>query len=193
MNNKSRLLGAATLAIGLCATSPRPTVARAVQNSLLGGQRPPAPAFTLTGIYGQKVSLKRYRNEVVLVNFWAAWCLPCRAEIPQLISLKKRYGSQGFQIVGIAMDDDPQPVRDFSRQFRINYAIAMADEKTVGLFGGVSVLPSTFLIGRDGRIEDSLQGPIKPARIGAEIEAALSRCPNRKPKRASPVEFSPRE
>jgi thiol-disulfide isomerase/thioredoxin len=181
MNSKSRLLETTIIIVGLCAPSPGSMIARALQNSPAEGQRPPAPGFTLIGIYGQKVSLKSYRNEVVLVNFWAAWCGPCRAEIPELRNLKERYGSDGFQIVGVAMDDDAQPVREFSQQFRINYPVLMADDKIASLFGGISVLPTTFLIGRDGRIDDLVQGPINLARIVVEIEAALFRWPNRKP------------
>src|SRR5664279_667848 len=69
-----------------------------------------APDFTVTDIDGKKLKLSDYRGKVVLLDFWATWCAPCRAEIPHFVEMQQKYGSQGFQIVGISMDDDAKPV-----------------------------------------------------------------------------------
>lgn len=134
-----------------------------------------APGFSLTGIYGQKVQLASYRGKVVVVDFWATWCESCKTEIPRFIELEKKYRPEGFQIIGISMDDAPEPVREFYKQFGMNYPVAMADEKVGALYGGVAALPITFLIGRDGRIYDRVPGPVVNfAHFRAQIEALLA-------------------
>jgi cytochrome c biogenesis protein CcmG, thiol:disulfide interchange protein DsbE len=138
-------------------------------------QRSRAPDFSLTGIYGQKVQLASYRGKVVVVDFWAIWCKSCGTEIPRFIDLEKKYRSEGFQIIGISMDDDAEPVRDFYKRFGMNYPVAMADEKVGALYGGVVGLPTTFLIGRDGRIYDRVLGAIVDfEHFREQIEALLA-------------------
>ena len=111
-----------------------------------------APDFSLPDLSGQNLNLSVYRGNVVLLDFWATWCDPCREEIPHFVALQQQYGSQGLQIVGVSMDDGPEPVRDFSKQFKMNYPVVMGNAKTGELYGGVLGLPVAFLIGRDGRI-----------------------------------------
>jgi len=89
---------------------------------------------------------------VVLLDFWATWCVPCREEIPHFVELQDKYRQQGLQIIGVSMDDGPEPVRDFYREFKMNYPVVMGDAKTGELYGGVLGLPIAFVIGRDGRI-----------------------------------------
>ncbi|MGB7133616.1 MAG: TlpA disulfide reductase family protein, partial [Candidatus Sulfotelmatobacter sp.] len=109
-----------------------------------------APDFSLPDLTGKKIDLSSYRGKVVLLDFWATWCDPCREEIPDFIDLQKKYGSQGLQIIGVSMDDAPGPVRDFDRRFKMNYPVVMGNAKTGELYGGVLGLPITFLIERDG-------------------------------------------
>ena len=111
-----------------------------------------APDFSLPDLSGQKLDLSSYRGKVVLLDFWATWCDPCREEIPQFVELQKRYGDQGLQIIGVSMDDEAEPVRDFYQRFKMNYPVVMGNAKTGELYGGVLGLPIAFLIGRDGRI-----------------------------------------
>ena len=101
---------------------------------------------------GQQLHLSDYRGSVVLLDFWATWCDPCREEIPHFVELQNRYRDQDLRIVGISMDDSPEPVRDFYRQFKMNYPVVMGNATTGELYGGVLGLPIAFLIGRDGRI-----------------------------------------
>jgi thiol-disulfide isomerase/thioredoxin len=111
-----------------------------------------APDFSLPDLSGQKLDLSSYRGKVVLLDFWATWCDPCREEIPHFVELQKRYGDQGLQIIGVSMDDEAEPVRDFYQRFKMNYPVVMGNAKTGELYGGVLGLPIAFLIGRDGRI-----------------------------------------
>jgi peroxiredoxin len=118
----------------------------------------PAPAITLTDLDGNTLNPSSYRGQVVLINFWAAWCTPCRAEIPQFMALQDKYGSRGFQSVGISLDDPEGELRDFCRQSKVNYPIVMGNQKISEAFGGVLGLPTTFLIGRDGLIHAKYEG-----------------------------------
>jgi cytochrome c biogenesis protein CcmG, thiol:disulfide interchange protein DsbE len=111
-----------------------------------------APDFSLPQLTGGQLELSAYRGKVVLLDFWATWCDPCREEIPRFVDLQNKYGSQGLQIIGVSMDDGPDPVRDFYQRFKMNYPVVMGSAKIGELYGGVLGLPIAFLIGRDGRI-----------------------------------------
>ena len=111
-----------------------------------------APDFSVTDISGKKLSLTDYRGKIVLLDFWATWCTPCRAEIPHFVEMQQQLGPQGFQVIGISMDDEAKPVKAFYDQFKMNYPVAVGDDKLAESFGGVLGLPVNFLIDRDGRI-----------------------------------------
>ena len=111
-----------------------------------------APDFKLTQLDGQKLQLSSYRGKVVLLDFWATWCDPCREEIPHFVELQQQYGSKGLQIIGVSMDDSPDPVVPFAQKFHINYPIVMGNAQIGEAYGGVLGLPIAFLIGPDGRI-----------------------------------------
>ena len=111
-----------------------------------------APDFSLPDLTGGRLSLSTYRGKVVLLDFWATWCDPCREEVPHFVELQSKYRDRGLQIVGVSMDDGPEPVRDFFQHFKINYPVVMGNAKIGELYGGVLGLPIAFLIGRDGHI-----------------------------------------
>lgn len=134
---------------------------------------PLAPDFSLSTLSGEKLSLSDYRGKVVLLDFWATWCEPCREEIPHFVELQSHYRDQGLQIIGVSMDDGPEPVREFYRQFHMNYPVVMGNAKTGGLFGGVLGLPIALLIGRDGRIYSKHIGATDMAVLDREINARL--------------------
>jgi peroxiredoxin len=111
-----------------------------------------APDFSLPQLNGDPLQLSTYRGKVVLLDFWATWCDPCREEIPRFVNLQNKYGQQGLQIIGISMDDSADPVHDFYQRFRMNYPVVLGNAQIGELYGGVLGLPITFLIARDGRI-----------------------------------------
>jgi len=132
-----------------------------------------APGFTLPQLNGQQIHLSDYRGKVVLLDFWATWCDPCREEVPHLVELQNRYRDRGLQIIGISMDDDAEPVRDFYRRFNMNYPVAMGDATTGEVYGGVLGLPIAFLIDRDGRVYSKHIGATDISVIEREITTLL--------------------
>ncbi|MFZ0793096.1 MAG: redoxin domain-containing protein [Candidatus Korobacteraceae bacterium] len=133
----------------------------------------PAAAFSLQDLDGKALSLANYRDKVVLLNFWATWCTPCRGEIPQFIDYQSKYGPQGLQLIGISMDDDAKPVHDFYQQFKMNYPVAIGSASLAESYGGVLGLPVTFLIGRDGRIAAKYVGAAEMPVLQQKIESLL--------------------
>lgn len=133
----------------------------------------PAPDFSLTDLSGQKLSLSSYRGKVILLDFWATWCDPCKAEIPHFVDMQDRYGPQGLQVIGLSMDDDEQLVRDFRQQFKMNYPVAMGNPDLASQYGGILGLPITFTIDREGRIVSRHIGATDPAVFEAEVRRLL--------------------
>ncbi|HYX52356.1 MAG TPA: TlpA disulfide reductase family protein [Candidatus Limnocylindrales bacterium] len=115
-------------------------------------------AVTLTDLSGRQFTISDYKGKVLLVNFWAAWCAPCQEEIPQFAALQTKYGSQGLQVIGISVEDIESELRDFCRKKNVNYPVVPGDAKIADAFGGILGLPTTLLIGRDGRIYKKYAG-----------------------------------
>jgi thiol-disulfide isomerase/thioredoxin len=112
----------------------------------------PAPAFTLRDLDGREVSPASLRGKVVIVNFWATWCGPCRAEIPDLVALQTKYHDT-LQVIGISEDEaGVEVVKRFAAEHKINYPVAMITPEVEKLFPGISALPTSFIIDRDSRI-----------------------------------------
>ncbi len=132
-----------------------------------------APDFSLPQLNGEQLALSNYRGKVVLLDFWATWCAPCRDETPHFIDLQSKYGSQGLQIIGISMDDSADPVRDVLRQFKPNYPIVMGNARIGELYGGVLGLPIAFVLDSEGRIVAKHIGPADLPAIEKEIVALL--------------------
>ena len=128
----------------------------------------PAPDFTLQTVDGESVTLSDFKGKVVMVNFWATWCPPCKAEIPDFIALQEEYGDKGFDIVGIALDK-PAAIESFMARSEINYTIVVGDESIAAMYGNVTSIPTTFLIDREGVIRHSAVG----MRPKAEWTAAI--------------------
>jgi cytochrome c biogenesis protein CcmG/thiol:disulfide interchange protein DsbE len=122
-------------------------------------QRTPAPDFRLPDLDGKEVRLSSYKGKVVMVNFWATWCPPCRAEIPDFIELQRELGPKGLAILGISFDQGgPGTVRAFAQQQRINYQMLMGAPEVARAYGGVQNIPTTFLLDKEGRIVASRTG-----------------------------------
>ena len=112
-----------------------------------------APDFTLKDGDGKPVHLSDYRGKVVLLDFWATWCGPCRIEIPWFTDLERKNKDRGFAVLGVAMDDDGwKAIKPFMADMKMNYRVLLGDDQTAHDYGGLDALPTTFLINRDGKI-----------------------------------------
>jgi len=132
-----------------------------------------APPFLLPDLEGHIISTAAWRGKVVLLNFWATWCPPCREEIPELVDLANRYKDQ-LEVVGVSMDDaPPQEVRLFAKRFGINYSVVMASSELTDEYGGVPGLPTSFIINREGRIVQKHVGLYPIEVYETEVRALL--------------------
>jgi thiol-disulfide isomerase/thioredoxin len=177
------LLAVAAIAL-LCAARPLvPRTSAATPRPLAQDSNAPvirfvkdpemAPPLDAKDLLGQPVNKDNWPGNVVLVNFWATWCPPCREEIPELLRLKKEFGDK-LQIVGISEDDDPpQEVLRFVRHQGMNYPIVMATGKLVDSYGGVPALPTSFLIDTQGRVVTKHSGLYPIEMYEQEVRALL--------------------
>jgi peroxiredoxin len=134
-----------------------------------------APDFALKDLQGKTVKLSDLRGKAVVLNFWATWCPPCKAEIPWFIEMQKRYGAQGLQVVGVNMDDgDPKDVMKFAAEHSINYPILLGQEKVADEYGGIDYLPTTFYINRNGVVVDRVFGEPAREEIEQDVERAIA-------------------
>jgi peroxiredoxin len=132
----------------------------------------PAPAWRLVNVDGKAVGSEQFNGKVVVLDFWATWCAPCRAEIPGYIDLQEKYEKAGVVIVGVSLDDaGAGAVRKIIAIRQLNYRIVMGDEKVVEAFGGVEAIPTTFIIDRRGIIRYRKVGSLS----AGEFEAVLKR------------------
>jgi thiol-disulfide isomerase/thioredoxin len=127
-------------------------------------------------LQGETQSVEQWRGKVVVVNFWATWCAPCREEIPFFVKLQKKYGERGLQFVGIAIDQ-PSKVRPFAAEFGMNFPVllggAEAIELTRTLGNRAAVLPFTVIVSRDGRIAGTETGAVKEGRFESFLASLL--------------------
>lgn len=107
--------------------------------------------FSLKTTGGKTVKLSDFKGKVVILNFWATWCPPCKAEIPSFIGMYKKYEKDGLVIVGVAVDD-PAKVAQFVKDNGVNYPVVIADQTTVTAYGGIRGIPTTFVIDKNGSI-----------------------------------------
>jgi thiol-disulfide isomerase/thioredoxin len=179
--SRGKVLIAAVLAVTLVSglyLVNRYWIVPALRTQAMGsGDHPEAPAISLTDIEGKKLELTQYKGKVVVLDFWATWCGPCRIEIPGLIEMQDKYAHQGFSVIGISMDDEPGTVVEFYKEFKMNYPVAVGNPRIGELYGGIFGLPTTFLIGRDGRIYAQHTGATSPAVIEEEVQQLLAMTP----------------
>ena len=135
-----------------------------------------APDFSLKSLPdGKQVSLSSLRGKAVLVNFWATWCEPCKVEMPSLVDMQKKYGPQGLQIVGVAMDDaDDKEISTFAHKMGVNYMVLRGTEKVGELYGGIEHLPMTYYLDRSGKVVDETEGMAGEATFENAIKRALA-------------------
>jgi thiol-disulfide isomerase/thioredoxin len=133
----------------------------------------PAPEFHLAGLDGKPVTLADSKGKVVLVNFWATWCGPCRAEIPDLVELQNKYQDR-LQILGLVVDDEDQDaIKKFVAKFHINYPVAMATDALRLEYGGIPALPTSFVLDSQGRVVQKHEGLRDPVLYETEVRSLL--------------------
>jgi cytochrome c biogenesis protein CcmG, thiol:disulfide interchange protein DsbE len=132
-----------------------------------------APGFQLKDLGGKELTLEGYRGKVILLNFWATWCGPCREEIPSLIELQKRYKDR-LQIIGLVVDDDDEKmIRGVADSEGINYPVALATPQLRFAYGGIAALPTVFVLNAEGRVVQKHVGLFNPALYETEVRALL--------------------
>lgn len=132
-----------------------------------------APNFSRQTLNNQNFTLTSLRGKVVLLNFWASWCGPCRIEMPTFAVWQREYGAQGLQIVGVSMDDEERDARDIYGRYKLNYPVVMGDAKLGELYGGVLGLPVTYLIDRHGVIRYRHEGIVDLNAMEGELKTLL--------------------
>ena len=138
------------------------------------GQERVSPQFALKDLNGRTVQLSTYRGKVVLINFWATWCPPCRVEMPDLIRLQREYASHGLQIIGITYPpENKNRVRRFARSLKVNYPIILGTREIRARFSSEEILPLTVVIDRDGKVNDIISGILLPEEFDEQIKPLL--------------------
>ena len=133
-----------------CSTTPRAVNAASVKPDK---ERKQAPDFTLKDADGKVVHLADYKGKVVLLDFWATWCGPCKVEIPWFMDMQRKSKDRGFEVLGVAMDDEGwEVVKPFVAKLAVNYRILAGTDVVAQAYGGVDALPTTFLIDKTGKI-----------------------------------------
>jgi cytochrome c biogenesis protein CcmG/thiol:disulfide interchange protein DsbE len=168
-----RLAIVATVAalLGIVACSPQPPAKPVVKDDT---QRKKAPDFALKDSSGKLVHLADFKGKVVLLDFWATWCGPCKIEIPWFMEFQEKYRSRGFEVVGVSMDDDGwKAITPYVTQKKMNYRVVLGDDKTADQYGGLEALPTTFVIDRNGRIAAAHVGLTNKKDFADAIEKLL--------------------
>jgi peroxiredoxin len=132
-----------------------------------------APAWILKAVDGSDVKSTAYDGKVVVLNFWATWCPPCVAEIPDFIELQKEFGEKGLTFVGVSLDTSSKPVKKYVKKTMVNYPVVMGDADVVKDFGNFSGIPQTYVIDKDGIIRLSQVGQISKEKLLAGIKPLL--------------------
>ncbi len=138
------------------------------------GQGNKAPALALKDLRGRTLRLGDYKGKVVLLNFWATWCPPCRAEMPDLVKMQREYRERGLRVIGVTYPPQTAAeVRRFVRELKVNYPVALGTEETKALFGQSETLPVTVVIDREGNVRDVIEGILLPKEFEQKIKPLL--------------------
>ena len=162
------LAGAACSSWKPAAASKEEAAAKSEKNSKA------APEFALQDANGQTVKLSDFKGKVVLLDFWATWCGPCKLEIPWFIEFQRKYKDQGFTVIGVSMDDGGwKAIKPFVEESKMNYPVLIGNDELATKFGGIDVLPTTFVIDKQGRIIAAHQGLTSKDEFEDAIKAHL--------------------
>ncbi len=163
----------ALLALSSCAQDATSSVGDTVQAASIQ-ERKPAPDFTLKDAEGRDVTLSDYKGKVVLLNFWATWCGPCKIEMPWFVDFQRKYKDRGFSVIAVSLDDEGwEIVRPFTDKFDLNFPVVVGTDEMADQFGGVAALPTTFIIDKEGQIVNSHMGLVGRGEYEEDIEGLL--------------------
>ncbi|HKE56697.1 MAG TPA: TlpA disulfide reductase family protein [Pyrinomonadaceae bacterium] len=142
---------------------------------LVVGQAQQAPPVVLKDLTGRTVRIDAFKGKVVMLNFWATWCPPCRAEMPGLIKWQREFQEKGLQVVGITYPPTKvQDVRQFTRRIKVNYPILLGSKETKALFDSSEIMPVTIIIDRNGMVKDRIEGIILPEEFEQKVKPLLN-------------------
>lgn len=151
----------------VCFALPKFILAQSVQDKKI-------PDISLKDLKGKTVEIRDFKGKVVLLNFWATWCAPCLAEIPELVKWQKEYGNQGVQIVGITYPPTSRAkTRSFARKNKINYPILFGSKETKAIFDAGETMPLTVIIDREGNIKELIEGIVFPEEFDEKIKPLI--------------------
>ncbi len=165
-----------TLVPGLPAPGELVSTTSAAAKEACGADAKPANLdFTVKDMNGQSVALSSFRGKVIVLDFWATWCPPCKAEIPGFVELQKQYGEKGLQIVGVSVDDTIDKLSPFAAEFKMNYPVLVGLDRDdlQDAYGPMWGIPTTYLISRDGKICRKHSGIVGKDRYEQDIKALL--------------------
>ena len=135
-----------------------------------------APNMSFRDINGKTIRLSDFKGKVVLLNFWATWCVPCRAEIPDLVKLQRRYRARGLRIVGVTYPPERRSeVRSFMRELKISYPLVIGSKKTKQSFTSSGTLPLTVIIDRQRRVRGVIEGVMYSDEFEEKVRSLLNR------------------
>ncbi len=174
-SNRKIIAVAAGLTLSFLLSLHNPPKSRAAEEVCPADAKVANFDFTFKDINGKNVALSAFKGKVVLLDFWATWCPPCRKEIPGFVELYDRYKAQGFVVLGVSMDDSTSDVKKFMRTLKMNYPILLGNEredveKAYGPFPG---MPTSFVIARDGKICHQHTGFVAKEEFERQIKALL--------------------
>jgi thiol-disulfide isomerase/thioredoxin len=150
------------------------TLLVALSSLVLGQVERPAPKLEIKDVEGRVLRLSDYKGKVVLLNFWATWCAPCRAEMPDLVKWQREYKSKGLQVIGITYPpEELTEAREFIKSIKVNYPVALGDEQTKAMFDEGETLPVTVVIDKKGMIREVIRGIIFPEEFERKVKPLL--------------------
>lgn len=162
------------LFLGKSFTSSHSASAASGKHDQFNGVAAPDFELKVVNTKDQTLKLSDLKGKAVVVNFWATWCEPCKVEMPWLVDLQKKYGPEGLQIVGIAMDDtDEKTIAGFTHKMGVNYPIVVGTEKVADLYGGIDGMPTLFFVDRSGKIVDHELGLRSMDTIESNVKKSL--------------------
>lgn len=134
-----------------------------------------APNFSLKGIDGKTIKLSDYKGKILILNFFATWCRPCREEIPDFVKFYKEYKDKGVEILGVSVVGSKEKnVKDLIKKMKINYSVSMSDGKIEKLFGGIRFVPTTFIIDKKGNIVKKRIGMMNQEELKKIVEEIIN-------------------